>query len=206
MSMMDSNCPYHKPWIITSPRISFSLSLPWRISCSDMVRPLWIRCLAHNDAGVKARQDRYRSLSRILLWRAMNRPSVLQLSACVTPKVVLHLSQWLWGVRGGTLKHAHKKSQNSTAENNIPKTVVLCTLIHAPVLLNCRIRIMFVPLRYQTKPLSLVLFATSQSFCPSRLSSLSICRWYVLENASPPVTAQISSEIPRWDLMCFSFA
>ena len=35
-SMMDWTCQYHKPWIMTSPFVSLSLSLPWRISFSDI--------------------------------------------------------------------------------------------------------------------------------------------------------------------------
>ena len=120
----------------------------------------------------------------------------MQLSARVTLKAVPHLSQWLRRFRRETLYPAHKKSQNSVANNNVPDTVVPRMLIQAPLFLACRIRRLSVPLRSQTKSLIFVSLALSRSFCPSRLSYLSIRRWPVLENAPPPVMAQISYALP----------
>ena len=49
-SMMVSTWRSHKPRIITSPLVSLCLSLPWHISCSDLVRPWCIRGLARTDS------------------------------------------------------------------------------------------------------------------------------------------------------------
>ena len=57
-SMMASACWSHKTWIITSTLIYFSLSIPLRISFSDMVQTWWIRVSAHTDARVKYRRTR----------------------------------------------------------------------------------------------------------------------------------------------------
>ena len=76
-SIIVSTLRSHKHWTIKSPRVYFSLSLPWSIYCSYMVWPWWIRGSAHTHAEVKARRDIYRSLSRISLWRVMTRSPVL---------------------------------------------------------------------------------------------------------------------------------
>ena len=68
------------------------------------------------------------------------------------------------------------------------------------------IRRVLVPLRSQTKPLILVLFATSRYFCPSHLSSLSIRRLSSLNNSPPPVTSLISYALPHFELRYFSFS
>ena len=67
------------------------------------------------------------------------------------------------------------------------------------------IRSQSVPFSSKTKPLSLVLFAASRSLFTSRIYYPSIRRWSALENGPPPVTALISSALPRWDLSYFSF-
>ena len=56
-SMMASTWRSHKHRIITSPRVPLSLSLPWRIYCSDLVRSWCIRGLARIDAEVNASRD-----------------------------------------------------------------------------------------------------------------------------------------------------
>ena len=89
-SMMALNWRSHKPQITTSPRVSLSLSLPWRISCSDLVRAECIKSSTRTYAEVKARWDSKRSLSWILLWHTMTRPPMMQLSACVTMNTVPH--------------------------------------------------------------------------------------------------------------------
>ena len=99
-SIMASTWRSHKHQIITSPLVSLCLSLTWCISSSDLVRPLCIRGLARTDAEVKARWYRLRIFSQILLWRAMTRPSMLQLIFCVTPNAVPHPPQWLWRFTG----------------------------------------------------------------------------------------------------------
>ena len=57
-SMMASTCWLSKPRIMASPRISLSLSLPWRISLFDLVRPWCIRISEHNYDEVKAHRSR----------------------------------------------------------------------------------------------------------------------------------------------------
>ena len=78
----------------------------------------------------------------------------------------------------------------------MPETVVSHTLRQAHVILVRRIRRMLVPLRYWTKPLSLVLSATARSFFLSCISSSSVHMWSVLENSPPPITSLISSALP----------
>ena len=123
-------------------------------------------------------------------------PPTLQLSVCVTPKEVPHLSQWLWRFTGETLYRAHKKFHNSIADSTVPESLVPHTLSHASVLLSHIIRRLSVPLRSLTKPLSLDSHMTSQASFPSRCSSLRVRRWSALENSPPPVPARTSSVLP----------
>ena len=74
------------------------------------------------------------------------------------------------------------------------------------MILSRRSRRLSVPLSSQTKPLILVSYAASCYFFPSRLSYPSVRRWLALENASHPITARISSALPRWDIRYFSCA
>ena len=132
-------------------------------------------------------------------------PPTLQLSVCVTPKEVPHLSQWLWRFTGETLYRAHKKFQNSIADSTVPESLVPHTLSHASVLLSHIIRRLSVPLRSLTKPLSLDSHMTSQASFPSRCSSLRVHRWSALETPPPPTTACTISTILRVELTYFSF-
>ena len=61
-------------------------------------------------------------------------------------------------------------------------------------------------MRYPTKPLSVVSFASPQFFCPYRLSSLSTRRCLSLENYLPSVMSQTSSTIYCLELSYLSFA
>ena len=131
---------------------------------------------------------------------------MMQLSACVTPNAVPHPSQWLWRFRGYTLYHAHKKYQNSVSDSTISKTVVTQTLIQAPVLLECSIMRLLIPLRSRTKSLSLDSYEVPWYFFPLRLPSLRVLRWSTLGNAPPPVTDQTSSALPHWELKYLSYA
>ena len=79
-------------------------------------------------------------------------------------------------------------------------------LKQAPVLLARRIRRLSVPFRLQTKPLSLVLYAASQSFFPSRLFLLASVGGRHWRMSPPPVTALVSSALPRWELRYFSIS
>ena len=68
------------------------------------------------------------------------------------------------------------------------------------------IRQRLVELRFLNKPLSLVSFASSWFFYPSWISSLGTRRRSELENATYPVTAQISSVIACCKLRYLYFA